>query len=84
MNKTHSNEILAFKNLIDNGLDVIIRVKDMEFRLTCYNKKYLILIKECRETLWDKIGEETDYKEAELCFITEVNRYKDLSYEEVE
>lgn len=91
INKIHTDEIFTFKNLIDNGLDIIIRVEDTEFKLTRINKnsnffpdKFLILVKQDDEKAWDIIGEETDYKEAELCFITEVNRYKDLSYEEVD
>lgn len=91
MNKTYTDEIFTFKNLIDNGLDVVILVNtsegQKEFGLTYNNdtyKKYLILVRDYGKSCWDIIGEETNYKEAELCFITEVNRYKDLSYEEVD
>lgn len=39
MNKTHTDEIFTFKNLIDNGLDIIIRVEDTEFKLTRIKEK---------------------------------------------
>lgn len=90
MNKIEltNNKIFTFRYLVDKGLAVVIKVKDMEFKLVydklqgTENKKYYILVKDNEQTSYDIIGEETDYDEAELCFITEITRYDDLSYEE--
>lgn len=78
-----------FKKLVDNGLGIAIKVNDMEFKLVydklqgTENKKYYILVRDDEHTSYDIIGEETVYEEAELCFVTEVSRYRDLSYREV-
>jgi|GEM_PF-1519177 hypothetical protein len=89
-NKPHSDEILSFEEIVRSGLNISIKVDKTEFLLTYNDKKqamftdkFLILVRQSDEDSWDIIGEETDYKEAELCFITEVSRYRDLSYDEV-
>lgn len=76
---------MEFKDLIDSGLSINITVEDAIFSLVRVDfpeQKYYILSKTEDEETWDIIGEETSYKEAELCFVTEVSRYRDLSYED--
>lgn len=77
---------MEFKDLVDSGLSINITVEDAIFSLVRVDfpeQKYYILSKTEDEEAWDVLGEETDYEEAKLCFITEVSIYRDLSYEEV-
>lgn len=90
-NKPHSDEILSFEEIVRSGLEIKVRVNDRDFRLVhlgldtefC-SSGFLIETKTDDEKSWDIIGTEKDFKEAELCFITEVSRYRDLSYDELE
>lgn len=77
---------MRLEEMIKNGFNITAKVNDTEFRLVYidensefFPKKFLVQTKQDDETAWDIIGEEEDFKEAELCFITEVMRYRDLS-----
>lgn len=90
-NKPHSDKILSFEEIVRSGLDIKVRVKDRDFRLVFIGEDteltssgFLILTKTDDEKAWDIIGTESEFKEAELCFVTEVSIYRDLSYDEVE
>lgn len=79
-----------FEEIIKSGIDIKVRVRDRDFSLIFIGEDtdltsagFLILTKTDDEKAWDIIGTESEYKEAELCFVTEVSRYRDLSYEEV-
>lgn len=76
---------MNFKDLIHSGLSIEVTVEKTVFclaRVDFPEKKYYILSRMENEETWDVLSEETDYKEAELCFCIEVSRYRDLSYED--